>query len=305
MAEIKFDDTTLANFHDKVVVVTGCAQGIGQRAVCQLFQAGARVVAADVNDIKGRNVIDTLKRNGQKGHLYATYVHVDVSNYDSVHGLFKHALDLHGRVDMAIHCAAITEISGWFATGKSMDSIISPPTTQVLDINLAGTMYVIHVALAAIRSDSSTQNGDAKSITLVSSVAGFKESPGLFAYSASKHGVMGLMRSLRGYLPSTFNVRINVVCPWATDTEMLGAVRDLWLRNSMPINTPDDVARIIIQCAGDESLHGKAVYVAGGKGFDIEEGIDRTQAEWLGHDQSSDLAKGQELLGSGSAWAAK
>ncbi|KAJ3542286.1 hypothetical protein NM208_g4180 [Fusarium decemcellulare] len=305
MAEIRIDDTILANFYDKIAVITGCAQGIGERAVRQLFQAGARVVAADVNDIKGQSVVDTLQHNGQKGHLHATYVHVDVSNYDSVHALFKHALHLHGRVDMVIHCAAITEIGGWFAPGKNMDSIIRPPTTQVLDINLAGTMYVTHVALTAMRPDSSTQNGDDKSITLVSSVAGFKESPGLFAYSASKHGVMGLMRSLRGYLPSTFNVRINVICPWATDTEMLGAVRDLWLRNSMPINMPDDVARIILQCAGDESLHGKAVYVAGGKGFDIEEGFDRTQAEWLGADQSRDLAKGQELLGSGSAWAAK
>lgn len=162
---------------------------------------------------------------------------------------------------------------------------------------MLGTLYFTHVALAAMRPGSLTPCKDDKSITLVSSIAGFKESPGLFAYSASKHGVMGLMRSLRGYLPSTFNVRINVVCPWATDTEMLGGVRDLWSQNSLPINSPNDVARIILQCAGDEAINGKAVYVADGKGFDIEEGLDRTEPDWLGQKQAKDLARGQELLG--------
>lgn len=167
----------------------------------------------------------------------------------------------------------------------------------MLEVNLFGTVYFAHVALAAMRPDSGLRDSD-KSITLVSSVAGFKETPGLFAYTASKHGVMGLMRSLRLYLPSTYNVRLNVVCPWATDTEMLGGVRDLWLQESLPVNTPDEVGRLILQCARDESIHGKAIYVAGGKGFDIEEGIDRTEPEWLGEEQSKDLARGQELLGS-------
>lgn len=148
-----------------------------------------------------------------------------------------------------------------------------------------------------MRPGSGTPDRDDKSITLVSSIAGFKESPGLFAYSASKHGVMGLMRSLRGYLPSTFNVRINVVCPWATDTEMLGGVRDLWRQNSLPMNSPGDVARIILQCAADESIHGKAVYVADGQGFDIEEGLDVTEPIWLGKKQAEELARGQEVLG--------
>lgn len=162
---------------------------------------------------------------------------------------------------------------------------------------MLGTLYFTHVALAAMRPGPGTPDKDNKSITLVSSIAGFKESPGLFAYSASKHGMMGLMRSLRGYLPSTFNVRVNIICPWATDTEMLGAAYDLWNQNSLPINSPEDVARIILQCAGDETIHGKAVYVADGRGFDIEEGLDVTEPVWLGKKQAEELARGQELLG--------
>lgn len=112
---------------------------------------------------------------------------------------------------------------------------------------------------------------------------------------------MGLMRSLRGYLPSTFDVRMNVICPWPTDTEMLDGVRDLWVQNALPMNTPDDVARLVLQCAGDETLHGKAVYVADGKGFDIEEGINRLEPEWMGQNQASDLARGQEIVGTVSS----
>ncbi|KAH7020498.1 short-chain dehydrogenase/reductase SDR [Ilyonectria destructans] len=305
MAQIEIDDTALINFQDKVVVITGCAQGIGAETVRQLFQAGAYLVAADLNDAKGQSVIDELKRNAQGQRLDATYVHVDVSSYDSIHALFKYAVDLHGRVDMAVHCAGITEVGGWFAPGADLNSITSPPTTRVLEVNLFGTLYFTHVALAAMRPGSIPQLSDDKSITLISSVAGFKESPGLFTYSASKHGVMGLMRSLRGYLPSTFNVRMNVVCPWATDTEMLSGVRDIWSQNSLPMNSPGDVARIILQCNGDKTVHGKAVYVADGKGFDIEEGIGRTEPDWLGEKQAIDLAKGQLVLGTGSQWTDK
>lgn len=153
------------------------------------------------------------------------------------------------------------------------------------------------MASAAIRPGFIVQLSDDKLITLISSVAEFKEYLGLFAYSASKHGVIGLMRSLRGYLPSTFNVRMNVVCPWATDTEMLSGVRDIWPQNSLPINSPGDVARIILQYNGDKNVHGKAIYVADGKGFDVEEGIDRTEPDWWGERQAIDLVKGQHVLG--------
>ncbi|KAM5354815.1 hypothetical protein ACJ41O_001461 [Fusarium nematophilum] len=303
MADIKVDGTVLSSLHDKVVVVTGCAQGIGAETARQLFQAGALLVASDLNDAKGQGVVDELNRNKGK-QRDAAFVQVDVSSYESIHGLFRRALDIHGRVDMAIHCAAITEIGGWFTPGVNLDAIARPPTTKVLDVNLIGTLYFTHIALAAMRPDSNSQGTD-KSITLISSVAGFKEAPGLFTYSTSKHGVMGLMRSLRGFLPSAFNVRINVICPWATATDMLGSVGDLWAKNSLPVNTPEDVARITLQCAGDEKIHGRAVYVADGKGFDIEEGIDQTEPEWLGEKQSRDLARGQEIIGTGFSWGTK
>lgn len=81
-------------------------------------------------------------------------------------------------------------------------------------------MYFARLALAHLKekqefdpqTTTATSITSSKCITLVSSVAGFKESPGLFAYSAAKHGVMGLMRSLRPYTAPLYGVRVNAIC---------------------------------------------------------------------------------------------
>lgn len=135
-----------------------------------------------------------------------------------------------------------------------------------------------------------------KSIVLVSSIAGITEAPGLIAYSTSKHGVIGLMRALRLWAPSNYGVRVNALCPWATDTQLLG-VKGRWVKANMPMNTPRDVGKIILQCSSDATLNGKAVFVNGGRYFDTEEGIDRTLPQWMGEQNAKEFLKGQEILG--------
>jgi hypothetical protein len=135
-----------------------------------------------------------------------------------------------------------------------------------------------------------------RSIVLVSSIAGITEAPGLFAYGAAKHGVIGMMRALRRWAPVKYNVRANAICPWATDTQLL-SVKDIWVQEKMPLNTPKDVAQMIAQCAADAGLNGRAVFVSGGRGFDTEEGIDRTLPQWMGEKNAEEFFRGQELLG--------
>lgn len=135
-----------------------------------------------------------------------------------------------------------------------------------------------------------------KSIVLVSSIAGITEAPGLFAYSTAKHGVIGLMRALRPWAPLRYGVRVNALCPWATDTQLLG-VKEKWVKEKMPLNTPTDVGKIILQCSADRGLNGKAVFITGGRFFDTEEGVDRTLPQWMGEQNAKDFLKGQELLG--------
>lgn len=145
--------------------------------------------------------------------------------------------------------------------------------------------------------NGATTAGFSKSICLVSSIAGITEAPGLFAYSPAKHGVIGLMRALRPWAPVKYGVRANAICPWATDTQLLKGVKDMWVKEKLPMNTPLDVARIIVQCSADQSLNGTAMFVSGGRFFDTEEGVDRTLPQWLGEQNAREFLKGQEVLG--------
>lgn len=105
------------------------------------------------------------------------------------------------------------------------------------------------------------------------------------------------MRALRPWAPVRYNVRANAICPWATDTQILAGVRKRWVEENMPLNQPEDVAKMILQCSADSKMNGRAVYVAGGRGFDTEEGHNRTLPQWLGEDNAKIWLKGQEILG--------
>ena len=110
---------------------------------------------------------------------------------------------------------------------------------------------------------------------------------------------------------------------------MVLGIRDAWISNSLPVNTPEAVARVIIETAvgtvpegqarmkdegvvekllagseGGEKVryNGRAVFVEGGRGWDIESGIEGTEEVWLGEKVSRTLAKGQEVLGDGTDW---
>jgi hypothetical protein len=99
-----------------------------------------------------------------------------------------------------------------------------------------------------------------------------------------------------------------------TDTGMVDGIRDMWNKERLPVNKPSDVARVMLEVAvgkvsgkgiaGEgERWNGRAVFVEGGRGWDIEEGINETEELWLGKDVSRTLNRGQEVLGDGTDWA--
>lgn len=136
-----------------------------------------------------------------------------------------------------------------------------------------GALYFARIAAAYLAhgNDGGAVENRSKSIILVSSVAGFTGAPGMPLYSASKHALLGLMRSLRSSLPSSHGIRINAVCPGMTDTAMVSGLMDTSTSRRAEMNQAEDVARIIISLAGaDEGHTGRAIHVADGKGWDIE-----------------------------------
>ncbi len=170
-----------------------------------------------------------------------------------------------------------------------------------LAINLTSVLLFSRLALAYMKpaagGGAPADEGAAKSITLVSSIAGITEAPGLFGYTSAKHGVIGLMRALRRYAPPRYGgVRANAGCPWATDTDMMAGT-DVWTGAGLPLNSPADVGRVMLGLAADPDRNGAAAFVSGGRAFDTEAGIAETLPVWMGRENAAEWLRGQELLG--------
>lgn len=233
-------------------LVIGGANGIGAATVKRLAASGAYVVFGDIDYARGSALAASLP---ERTHFLAT----DVTKYASILALFDKAMESYGRVDVAISNAGVVEKPGWFEPNIDIESIRIAPSTTVLDINLS-TLYFSRIAAVYLRQHASPT--DDKNLILLSSVAGFKESPGLFVYQAAKHGVIGLMRSLRKFFPTAYHdmpIRVNCVCPWATETTMTETFQKSWIEAGIPLNTPEDVAKTIVDIAIDKGMNGESM----------------------------------------------
>ncbi|KAJ5814508.1 Short-chain dehydrogenase/reductase SDR [Penicillium riverlandense] len=277
---------------DKVVLITGGSNGIGASLVRQCLENGANVCFGDLDNITGERLVKKCLEVFHPAEEHqaprVVFQSTDVTNYDSVLGLFDLAFETYSRIDHVVSAAGIVEIGNWFDFGLTLQTVRQKPTHKVLDVNLLGSMYVSRIASVYLRHN---RGPDAdRSILLFSSVAGFKDSPSLFVYQASKHGVTGLMRSLRSYISSPYkhSLRVNTICPWVTETDTIKKIEQKWKQANLPTNSPQEVATV----------------ATGGRAWEIEKNINRLETQWLGEAPSKALAMGQELLDDGAIWTA-
>jgi NAD(P)-dependent dehydrogenase (short-subunit alcohol dehydrogenase family) len=133
MAAIPFSQNTLDSLSGKVVVLTGGAQGVGAATVQMAYDAGAHVFFGDWADNKGRAVEEAVKasKGSSNSPGSVTFQKVDVREYASQLALFDAAFAAHGRVDVAISCAAVAEPPGYFEPENlDLESVrqVSQPT---------------------------------------------------------------------------------------------------------------------------------------------------------------------------------
>ncbi|KAI0150163.1 putative 3-hydroxyacyl-CoA dehydrogenase [Xylariaceae sp. FL1272] len=293
---------------DKVVVLTGGANGIGEQIVQTSYAAGAHVVFGDIDEAACRALVDRLQSQFTSSSQIS-FRRIDVRRYDDNVALFQHALEQHGRVDHALAVAGVTERpnENWFDPSLDLDSVKTAPSTILVDVNLTGVLYFTRVACVYLRQGNKHRAAD-KSICILGSVASFKEQGGLFVYQPAKHGVLGLIRSTRKYFTNAHGIRINIVCPSCTRTKLGVPAVPVWERIGVPPNEPQEVANFVLTLAsipkdpyvGD--VTGLAVFVEAGRGWEIEKDLDKCDASWLGEEMSKNAAMIEEALGSGTTW---
>jgi (+)-trans-carveol dehydrogenase len=204
------------DFKEKVVFVSGAARGQGRSHAVRFAELGARIVAIDVcsdidtTDYPGATEEDfaeterLIKAAGSESVL----VKGDTRDLGAVESTVQQGLSRFGRIDVVLGNAGICSI------GPAWE--LSPERwREMLDINLTG---VYNVARAAI--PSMIEGGRGGSIVLTASVWGLRGMAGIAHYSAAKHGVVGLTRSLAIEL-GEHRIRVNCVCPTNVDTTMI------------------------------------------------------------------------------------
>ncbi|KAK5137293.1 hypothetical protein LTR08_000263 [Meristemomyces frigidus] len=297
-----------ASLKDKVVVLTGGALGVGASLVRLLHSSGAHVFFGDILSEPGQALAGELSSSSSASKVQ--FVQCDVTSYADNVKIFKAAYEACGRVDHAIANAGLGEQGNFFDPELTMESVEEEPrkSIKVVDVNLKGELYFARIASVYLRQPDLNGKGATatadKSLTLVSSVAGFREDPGLYVYIASKHGVMGLMRALKGPLMRSqpHGIRTNAICPWMTRTRLVAGIEDTWHAAGLPSNTPEDVASVIVGVLAEGKVNGGAMYIEGGRAWNVEAGLLKTRHEWLGEKQEADLDRGTELMGGGSHW---
>jgi len=192
-----------ARFQDKVIVITGAAQGIGRAAAMRFAADSARVVAVDLPGSDLAGCVAGIKKAGGQ----AMAVEADVTRKADVENYVARAESEFGGVDCFFNNAGIL--------GVNRPLLEYPEETfdRVFAVNVKAVwMGLKLVAPAIIR-----RGGGA--IVNTASIAGLRATAGLFAYTASKHAVVGMTRTASIELVKQ-GVRVNAVCPGPIETPM-------------------------------------------------------------------------------------
>ena len=220
-------------FSGNVALVTGAGSGIGRASAQKFAHEGARVVVADVNEEGGEETVRLVREAGGE----AIFVRTDVSQAREVEALVQAAVERYGRLDCAHNNAGISLMLCPIADLDNADF------ERVIDVNLKGVWLCMKYEIQQMLKQGKG------AIVNTASAAGLIGLPGISAYVASKHGIVGITKAVALEYAQQ-GIRVNAVCPGLIDTPMLGPAREMpaiieQLLQAQPIGrmgTPEEIA---------------------------------------------------------------
>jgi len=231
-----------ARLGGKVALVTGAASGLGRATARALAAEGATVVAADIDAAGARAVADEIGGRA---------VACDVSDLDANRAAVEFAVRECGGLDLAHLNAGVGSGCG---VGDDFDLALY---RRAMGANLDGVVFGLHAALPALRA----RGGGA--IVATASLAGLTGVAYDPLYSANKHAVVGLTRSLGPGLAAE-GIRFNAVCPGFAESAIIEPIRDALAQDGIAIIPAETVAAAVVDLlAGDAA--GECVVIQPGR----------------------------------------
>lgn len=259
--------TNRPRFADKVVLITGATSGIGKAAAIQFAAEGGKVAFCGRRENLGHEVEQQIRQAGGE----ATYIHADVRIESDVKAFVDKTVARYGRLDVAFNNAGVT-------LERPLHELTAAEWDDIVNTDLRGVFFAMKYEIPYMLS------GSGGNIVVTSSSNEVATAPKRSAYTASKNGLIGLVRcAALDY--AAHNIRVNALVPGTTDTALIRRVAGMmntpdavwelglaeWAKTHVPglqrVAKPEEIAAAALTLASDDHpyMTGSALIIDGGK----------------------------------------